>query len=415
MNSDTCFYKVLGVSKDASSSDIARAYKKMARTYHPDKLPADQRETGTQKMKEINEAHAVLNDPEKRKIYDKFGKQGLEGNAGSSGGFHPFGNFGNFGNFSNMFNQHSKQHKTQVPPVRVTCTLNLEQIYTGVSVKKTVERYTLCKACKSTGFADCLDHMCVHCKGKGRINNIVQVAPGMIQQTQSSCNKCNGTGIESKAPKCKQCNGKKVNKEQHEIEFQIPAGVCNKTAVVKENEGHEIPENERGRNSHTRGNVELIVLEEAHPVFSRSVSINGNVDPADIIFTLKVDFADSLVGFKKEFKHLDGSSYFIIEDDPVKDGDIRTVLAKGLPSVDSHVNGNLFVKYQVEFPKQLTEEQKIQLYQILTGNKYEPLTVSSDAKTLTTRSVDEINTNRYDSRSDERFNRQEEAVECATQ
>lgn len=402
MASNKSYYEILGVTKTSTPSEIKKAYKRLVIANHPDKLPPDQREEGTKKIKEINEAYGVLSDPEKKKIYDRYGKKGLE----SGGGFDPFSMGGSF--MEEIFKQ-QQQRQAQVPPIKIQHIVTLEEIFKGLTIEKKFSRYTLCDDCSGTGFSDKQRHECVDCKGRGRISRVVQIGPGMIQKIQTACPKCSGSGMDKDATKCKKCKGKRVVEEQHKLSFVIPPGVQNKSVISEEDEGHEIPIEDR-HHGLTRGRVELIVLEKHHPTFSRGVSINGRVDPADLKMDVKLTLQESLCGFKKEFTHLNGEKYCIFEDTLIKDGDIRTVPGKGLPSGKYGVNGNLFIRFQVEYPKKLSIKQKADIYKILTGKKLKEPEINKDIEILNTLDVADLpRSEAYDNNSDQ------EGVECVHQ
>ena len=377
------YYDILEIPKTATAKEIKSAYRRLATKYHPDKLPEDKKEWGTQKLKELNEADSVLSNPEKRKIYDQFGKEGLEGGMpggmpnGFPGGFP--GGFGGFPGMDNIFGQFMKKPKKEMAPIKVLVELTLEEIYNGKHVEQEINRFNVCKPCEGTGFSDKKNHECTLCNGKGKINRVMQLGPGVMQQMTSPCPNCNGTGSSldaSKHPVCKECNGTKIISEKFTINLDIPRGVHNEEVITIKDMGHEMPADMKN-DKYTRGPVHVIISEKPHELFKRGISVNGNVDISNMLITIKLSLVESLCGFKKSITHLDGREIVIVETDQIKDGDIKCIIGEGMVSHKKYsAKGDLFVKYEVE-TTHLSFKQKSDIYNILTGLNYDDFDLST--------------------------------------
>lgn len=215
----TAYYERLGVGKEATMGELKKAYHKLAMKHHPD------RGGDKEKFQEIQTAYEVLSDKEKRDIYDKYGEEGLQegGGRGGPGGFSDI--FEMFGGGGGRRQPQGKQKKDPVVhPLKVT----LEEIYTGKSTKISVNRERICAKCNGLGGKEGAVKKCPACNGRGMVNKMQMLGPGMYSQTRGPCDDCRGTGeIIDDANKCKDCNGKKVKKEKKILEAQIDKGAPN--------------------------------------------------------------------------------------------------------------------------------------------------------------------------------------------
>jgi DnaJ family protein A protein 2 len=373
------FYEVLGISKDATERDIKKAFKMATLKFHPDKNPGKEKEC-EEKFKKIIEANSVLSDPEKKELYDKYGKQGLgeQGQMnpddiqdilrnmfGNMGGF-PFGMQGKHGGPFGFGGQDNDSDE-EIPPVQAVVDLTLEELYKGKQIKKTIERGCLCKVCDGTGNEDKQNHVCETCKGVGMVTIIRQMGP-MIQQMSQPCNKCGGKGSD-KSKMCKVCNGNKGTTEKYDIECEIPAGAYSKYVITIPNEGNEIPNSKNNK----RTDVKLIVREQPHNIFKHMFVIEGKKDepdPADLLINLEVSLAESLCGFVKKINHLDGSSVNLSYNKLVKNGEIVIFPNLGMPSLENEKFGDLYVSITVNYPEDISTDKKGRLWQILTDTAY---------------------------------------------
>ena len=413
MNSDRSYYDILGLDKNATDVDIKKKWKRLAAKNHPDKLPADKKEEGEKKFKEINEAFSVLSDPDKRKKYDMFGKDGLQGGMGGMGGFDPSDIFGS------MFNNQRKK-KVNVKPVEVHVSVTLEDLYKGKKFNKSIKRTSLCKTCKFTGFEDKKKHTCQKCKGKGVETIVRQMGPGMVAQQQILCRSCQGSGNDdNNAKKCSVCNGEKRVHENYTIEVEIKQGMSRENGIKIVNQGHEIlPENRRDGNS--RGDVIIRLNEVEHPIFKRYVSLNGSdMNPYNLLIELDLELVESLCGFVKSFTHLDGRKLCIDESNIIKGDEIRVVVDEGMPYPNStYKRGCLYIKYNIKYPKELSTENKQQIYKVLTGKQFKEVEVSDNLKRVETFTLEHYNqTHQDNNHNNYNYNDDEDepGVQCAQQ
>jgi DnaJ family protein A protein 2 len=361
------YYEILEVSKDASHEEIKKKRKELSIKYHPDKLPSDKQEWGTNKIQKINEAYNVLSDPEKRKIYDQYGKAGLDGNPGfNQHGFDIHDIFNGFG----FMGKSSKAQK--IPPIRAPINVTLEEIFNGKTTTCEIERLSLCKKCDGTGFTDKQSHKCNTCQGKKMVFHTIQLGPGMFQKTQMPCHVCKGSGNDLKSSSlCKDCDGESVKKEMYTVTVEIKPGSRNGDAIEIMGQGHELPQEQlKGK----RGDVIIIINELPHSVFKRGISFNGHIKPANLLIEVELTLCEGLCGFSKEFKYLDGTTKYIDHYDIIKDGDLKIIRGLGLPYRNKpYSKGDLYVKFSLKYPQdsELSNDQKIKIYEILTKKKYD--------------------------------------------
>ena len=368
------YYDILGVDKSASQEEIKKKWKALQLKYHPDKLPEEKKAWGETMIKEVNEAYAVISNPEKRQMYDQFGKEGLQDHGmpgGFGGGFDPSELFGN------IFNG-KQQRQQQVPIIKVSVKLSMEDIFKGKSVEQHIERYSLCQPCNYTGFIDKTKHTCKTCNGVGMVMQTVQIGPGMYQQIHRPCTGCKGTKIDKTSEHlCKKCDGVGASLEKYTLKFNIEPGVTNEDVVQINNEGHELPE---FHNKMGRGSVIVEIEEIEHERFKRGVIIKGKRNPADISMELPISFVESVCGFSKTFKHLDDRE-LNVKPPPfiVQNGDLYCIKEEGLPikankkkgnHVGSGGKGDLYIKFIVEKQQSLSDDKKMKIYELLTGQKF---------------------------------------------
>lgn len=401
---EASYYDILGVSKNASDTEIKKRYRELMKEFHPDKLTESNKEVNDEKAKLLNEAYSVLSNAEKRQHYDKFGKEGLNQNGGMPDMQDMlnkmFGGFGNFG---------GRQQKSQVQPVKCVVDLTLEEIFSGVTIKKTVDRLNICKVCDATGFEDKTNHNCKECRGNGRVIMQRVIGPGMIQKIQTECPECNGSGGDTKSfKKCNVCFGKKNVSEQYEFEVKIGAGSHHEETLIIEDEGNQYPDGSK------RGPIVVIINIKKHQLFQQNVALNGQVNPANLLINFTISLADALCGFTKTITHLDKKILNIREVDSIHDNQIKVIPNQGLPYKNNeYKRGNLFIKYTVEYPHNLSDDQKQKLYTILTGKKLPEDNNSIDV--IYTNNINE-DLNDSDDESDDMHGHSSENVQqCRTQ
>ena len=356
-------YKVLELEKNATDEQIKSAYKRLVKKWHPDKNP-DNCEEATKKFREVSEAFGILSDPEKKKSYDNFGFAGIDevdgGEGGGMGmGSNPFG-FDPFSMFKNFF----QKENDNIPEVQVPVSVTLEELYIGVKKKVKFDRYTLCKECKSKGrTGDNVD--CKKCDGKGM--TIQRTPIGIMQNT---CRDCGGKGVDQKAPKCKPCNGQGCFKENHTLTINIPAGSSEKHPIMIDNEGNEIPEDER-QDENSRSSVVIVINEQPHNKYNRGTVIKeiGKINESNLMIEVKLTLEESLCGFEKKFTHLDGKHFHFSMTETVRHGEIFVLKGMGMPYYNENKKGDLIIKVSVE-KSEIPTEIKHKLWKLLSDVPY---------------------------------------------
>ncbi|KAL6042976.1 DnaJ-related protein scj1 [Balamuthia mandrillaris] len=230
------YYKLLGVTRDATEAKIKSAYKKLAAKWHPDKYKGEDKEKAVKEFQKVSKAYEVLKDEQKRRIYDQYGEEGLEqqGRRGGGGGFtDPFDLFSNFG-----FSTGGKRRgggavqERQAPPLVLELEVTLEDLYLGRVLTVTHKKQTLCPSCRGTGAKDPDDvKTCPVCHGSGMVITTHQIGPGFVTQTQSICNKCGGKGKIVKSV-CPVCGGTKVGVGEETITVVVERGMSDGQKIV---------------------------------------------------------------------------------------------------------------------------------------------------------------------------------------
>ena len=359
------YYETLGVSKNASKEEIKKAYKKLAKKYHPD-LNKDNPEA-EQKFKEISEAASVLGDEGKRKQYDQMGhnafKQGQEHGQGHSGFEDAFRDFGFEGGFSEgfdfddifdaMFGGRRKRNR-KGNDLRVDVELDLEEAAFGTKKKVNVKKKNTCEKCNGKGGET---ETCNKCQGAGQIRTVRRTAFGAFQ-TAAPCDKCEGTG-EMVKEACEGCNGKGYNIGEKELEIDIPQGVDNGHRLRLQGEG------EAGPRGAVPGDLYVFIHVREHSFFKRD---NDNVIVEVPISIIQATFGDEI-----EIPTLDGKAKLKIPKG-TQPGTKFRMKGKGIPNVNGYGKGEQFVIAKVEIPKKLSKKQEELLKEFadVSGEKVEP-------------------------------------------
>lgn len=351
--SDTAYYDILGVDKSASSDDLRKAYRKLALKYHPDKNP-----DAGDKFKEITHAYEILSDPEKREIYDRYGEEGLKGGAGGGGfggaddifdAFFGGGGFG-FGRGGRGRPQGPRKTDDVQHPLQAT----LEELYNGAVRKIRVTRTRNCTDCDGKGATkEGAVETCTDCRGQGIKLVTKQISPVFIQQMQVKCPTCNGEGqVIDKKYKCKKCNGKKVTSEKKTLDVHIDKGMKDRQRIVFEGEADERP-------GMTPGDIIFIIQEKPHDVFTRQ--------DAHLIVQKKITLSEALTGFEFEITHLDDRQLIVKspKGEVIKPNSVKQITGQGMPRYKNpYDRGNLYVKFEVEFPDTLPADICAKLEQL---------------------------------------------------
>ena len=359
------YYEVLGVSKDADEATIKKAYRKLAKKYHPDTNPGDKEAEA--KFKEASEAYAVLSDSEKRRQYDQFGHAAFEnGGGGGASGF-DFGDMGDifgdiFGSdiFGSMFGGGRSRNNNgprRGADIRVNVRITFAESVTGTSKTIDVTLKDPCSKCNGTGAKPGTHpETCSKCGGKGQVVYTQQSMLGMVRNVQP-CPDCNGTGKIIKE-KCPDCYGTGYISSKKTIEVKIPAGIDNGQCVRIQGKG------EPGVNGGQRGDLLVAVMISADPEFER--------DGYNIFSNVKISYPTAVLGGEIKVKTVDGVVLYDVK--PGTDSGTRVRLkGKGMPTVrNASVRGDHYITLVVDIPKKLTSEQKdllVEYEKALTGNE----------------------------------------------
>ncbi|KAL6049230.1 DnaJ-related protein scj1 [Balamuthia mandrillaris] len=353
------YYKLLGVTRDATEAKIKSAYKKLAAKWHPDKYKGEDKEKAVKEFQKVSKAYEVLKDEQKRRIYDQYGEEGLEqqGRRGGGGGFtDPFDLFSNFG-----FSTGGKRRgggavqERQAPPLVLELEVTLEDLYLGRVLTVTHKKQTLCPSCRGTGAKDPDDvKTCPVCHGSGMVITTHQIGPGFVTQTQSICNKCGGKGKIVKSV-CPVCGGTKVGVGEETITVVVERGMSDGQKITFKEEGPEAPDV-------IPGDLIFQLVTIPHKQFRRK----GN----DLHLKASISLLESLVGFSSVIKHLDGHDVVLERDTVTKPGHVMIIKGEGMPVHEyPSQRGDLHVEFGVRFPESLTPEQIQGFKELLKNNK----------------------------------------------
>lgn len=348
------YYEVLGVNKNATDDELKKAYRKMAIKYHPDrqqgKSDAEKKEA-EEKFKEAAEAYDVLSDPNKRARYDQFGFAGGQMGGGFGGGmsmddiFSHFGDifgdfFGGGGGFSSRATGGNRVKRGS--DLRIRVKIDLHDAAHGVEKKLKLPRLISCQHCHGTGAKDgtALD-TCPNCHGSGVEVRVQRTLLGNMQ-TQSTCQRCGGSGKIIKE-RCTHCGGQGLVRKEDIVAVNIPAGVAEGMTLRMGGKGNEAP------GGGIPGDLLVVIEEERHPQLMR----DGN----DLVYNLMLDFPTAVFGGKVEVPTVDGHARVTIPAG-TQPGKVLRLRGKGLPSPDSYGTGDLLINVMVYVPEQLNSQER---------------------------------------------------------
>lgn len=355
------YYEVLGVDRNADDAALKKAYRVLAKKYHPDTNPGDKEAEA--KFKEASEAYAVLSDPEKRRQYDQFGHAAFDGSGGASaGGFNfDFGGMGDmFGDiFGDIFGGGRTRSANNGPQrgsnIRTSVRITFEEAVFGCEKELELTLKDECQTCHGTGAKPGTSPVqCTKCGGKGQIVYTQQSLFGMVRNVQT-CPDCNGKGTVVKE-KCPDCYGTGYKSSRKKIQVTVPAGIDNGQSIRIRGKG------EPGTNGGERGDLLVEVVVSRHPIFQRQ--------GFDLYSTSPISFAQAALGGDVKIKTIDGDVLFNIKPGTQTDTKIR-LKGKGVPTLrNKNVRGDHFVTLVVQVPEHLTGEQKdlIRKYDEISGN-----------------------------------------------
>lgn len=349
------YYEVLGLSKGASDDEIKKAYRKMAKKYHPD---VNKEAGAEEKFKEVNEAYEVLSDPQKKATYDQFGHAGMDGANFSGGqGFGGFEDFGDiFGSFFGGGFGGGSQRRQNTGPRKgndrfMQMRIDFMDAVFGKNEEITIEVDEQCSECLGSGAKSKSDvQVCPRCHGSGTITQ-QQRTPFGVFQSQSVCPECGGTGKIIKN-KCSKCHGRGYEHKRVKLDIKIPAGIQSGQQVRVANKG------ERGLNGGPNGDLYIEILVGRHKQFVR----DGN----DIRITIPIDAIDAVLGCKVDVPTVYGDVELTIPAG-TQHGQQFRLRAKGVKSPRGD-QGDQYVEVKVEIPTKISKEEK-ELYEKIRSRK----------------------------------------------
>ena len=355
------YYEILEITRTASDGEIKSAYRKLALKYHPDRNPGDK--AAEDRFKEAAEAYAILCDPEKRSMYDRFGHQGVRG-AGGGPGFDPsvFSEFGDLGDilgsmfgFGDMFGGRRRGGPQRGADLRYDLEITFEESAKGVETTIQIPRQESCETCNGTGAAPgTTAQTCAQCRGAGQ----VRFQQGIFTVARA-CPQCQGTGKTIAKP-CTSCRGAGRVARERKLTVKIPAGIDEGQQLRLQSEG------EAGAAGGPAGHLYVVVHVREHKFFRR--------DGVNLFCEVPVNFTTLALGGEIEVPTLDGTESVKIAEG-TQTGTTLRLRGKGMPDVNGRGKGDLMATVQVQTPKKLTKEQRQLLEQLahaLPKEKFEP-------------------------------------------
>lgn len=337
------YYEVLGVDRGVDEQELKRAYRKLAKKYHPDLNPND--DESEKKFKEVSEAYEVLSDKEKREQYDRFGHEGMNqgGYGGYSGGFGDFGDiFGDI--FGDMFGgrRQKKRGPVKGEDIQVGVRISFREAAFGVKKEISIKRDEPCDACDGTGAKPGTNKKtCPTCHGTGEVQQIHRTPLGQMVRV-GVCPTCNGSGEIIDDP-CNKCHGTGKTKKAKTFSVNIPAGVDTGSYIPMRGEG------ELGEKGGPRGDLYVYIEVEKDDVFER--------EGDDLRCDISVSFTQLALGAEIEVPTLEGKIKYKIEPG-TQSGTVFRFKGKGIKGLRTGRNGNLYVRVVVEIPRKLSDRER---------------------------------------------------------
>ena len=353
------YYEVLGVDKSASEDELKKAYRSLAKKYHPDLHPGDAEAEA--RFKEVNEAYEVLSDADKRAKYDQFGfaafdPSGFQSSAEGFGGFADIlndlfgGGFGGFGGFGDIFG--GRQANPNAPQrgesIRLSTTILFEEAAFGCTKEISVPRIEDCESCHGSGCAaGTTPEICSNCGGTGSVRTTQRTPFGMMSST-AACPNCGGKGKIIHQP-CPDCRGKGKVRRQRKVNVKIPAGIDHGQTISLRGQGHS------GTNGGAAGDLLITVEVRRHEIFER--------DGSSILMTMPISITQAALGAELEVPTLDGNVKYDLPEG-TQTGSVFRLRGKGVPYLRGNGRGDQYITVEVQTPKGLNAEQKALLRQL---------------------------------------------------
>ncbi len=341
---DRDYYEILGVSRNATQDEIKSAYRKLALKYHPDRNKNDPQ--AEEKFKEATEAYEVLSDPEKRAIYDRYGKAGLNGTGfgDQTYGYKAYTDFSDiFGDFSSIFEEifgsgfrySSSEYSKRGADLRYNLEIDLEDAALGKEITVEIPRKETCEECGGTGAKrGTRPQMCSMCQGSGRVRTV----QGFFSVT-STCPQCKGTGKIIR-DRCERCNGEGLVKKTRKLNIKIPPGVENGSKIRLKGEG------EAGVQGGPPGDLYVVVYIKKHPTFERQ----GD----DLLIKVNIPITVATLGGEIEVPLIDGKKAKLKIAPGTQNNQILRIRGKGMPVLGSSNRGDQLVLINVQIPTKLS-------------------------------------------------------------
>jgi len=343
------YYDILGVTRTAEENELRRAFRKLARDYHPDVSKADDAE---QRFKEVNEAYEVLSDPQKRRVYDQFGHAGVSGQfngADDPAGYGAFNDiFEQFGSFFGGAATGARRGPQRGADLRYDLSITFEEAAFGVEKSLDIPRSETCETCRGSGAEPNTEAVrCPQCNGSGEVRRVQQSVFGQFVNV-TACSRCGGEGKIISHP-CKTCHGEGRTRTTRSLKVKVPAGVDNGQQIRLSGEG------ESGPKGGPPGNLYVVLEVKAHRYFKR--------DGSDVYYELPITFPQAALGDTVEVPTLDGADKVQIQPG-VQTGKQIRLRDKGIPHLRGMGRGDQYVVLKVKTPGALSARER-ELYEEL--------------------------------------------------